>query len=617
MKLAKILENLNSFEKNSFLKIIDGLIDSGSVNRKEIDKILSDRPKDLKSVDNQNVQEVFNLLESEFVRHIQSELSNTTSQMDVLIDIISRDGNCIMRFDWFSRLYDAELKSLKTRVKELGQSFNDPKSEIGEERKRDYQIYRACLETAYQNDDLSNLERKITSDEQTILVTLGKELGLSQEEIKLINYLIVPLEKISVDDAINELKNAGLIFYSKKQNTIYVADEVVRCARKSRGKLVAAKFFRRVLKSLREPQVNLICRRHNIDWRMPFDEKLKTIINQGLSFQTVLAVDVFKDDVNLNDRKKFINELCDTKLQISPALKGTKVEDKIDNLIAYFEATEKDEKVGISVDGYERLLIDLDSVLPKLNGRLRAEFELQDEKILNSTYLLDYNIKPRDVLELVEENELKQFCEKQSVKSRGDLILNILDAYEDTENLMLENYQNIAYRNLAALKENNIQVKEAELGLKFEDLTKLVFENLGLNVDEKLKKKLNTAKDKIDIVLNLGDDGLILIECKTVKESGYNKFSSVSRQMKAYAKLAMGNGFTVVKSLLVAPEFSDDFISECGMEFELNLSLIKASSLIAILDAFKESKHEQFPYKLLLKDVLIQEDRIIKAINKK
>jgi len=616
MKLTKVLDSLNSFEKNSFLKIIDSLSTSGTTKRKEIDSILADKTKDFKSVDNQNVALVFNLLESDFIDHVKRELSNTTSQLDVLVDIIIRDGNCIMRYDWFSRLYEVELKSIKKRVKELEASFNDPKSVIDETKKRDYRIYKACLETAYQNDDLNNQDRKITTDEQSILVTLAKSLDLSQEEIKLINYLIVPLEKRNVDDVINELKNAGLIFYSKKQNAVYVADEVVRAIRKSRGKQVADKFFRRALKSLREPQINLICKKYNIDWRMGFEDKVKAIIHQGIDFKGVLCEDIFKDDVALNDRKKFISDLCDTKLQISPALKGARIEDKIDSLISYFEQTEKDDKVGISIDGYEKLCIDLNEVHKKLNIRLREVFELQDENVLNSDYLLDYNIKPRDILELLDEAELKAFCEAKGLKVRGDYILNILDGYEDTENLMLENYLNIAYRDLAVLKSNNIQIKESDLGIKFEDLTKSIFSQLGLTVDEKLRKQLNTAKDKIDIVLSIEGEGLILVECKTVKESGYNKFSSVSRQLKAYSKLASGNGHQVLKSFLVAPEFSDDFVQECGMEFDLNLSLIKASSLSAILIAFKESKHQQFPIKLMFKDVLIQEDRIIKAIKK-
>ncbi len=71
------------------------------------------------------------------------------------------------------------------------------------------------------------------------------------------------------------------------------------------------------------------------------------------------------------------------------------------------------------------------------------------------------------------------------------------------------------------------------------------------------RKKLNTAKDNIDIVLNLGNNDLILVECKTVKESGYNKFSSVSRQLKAYVDLAKHNEIRLVKSYL---RFRDELL---------------------------------------------------------
>jgi RecB family endonuclease NucS len=211
---------------------------------------------------------------------------------------------------------------------------------------------------------------------------------------------------------------------------------------------------------------------------------------------------------------------------------------------------------------------------------------------------------------------LKTFTAEKKLKSRGDIVQNILDAYKDAENLMIENFENIGFRNLSALRDNGIIIKESELGLKFEEITKSIFEKLGFNVDEKLKNKLNTAKDKIDILLNLENNEVIIIECKTVKESGYNKFSSVSRQIKSYVELAKGNGYTVVKSLLVAPDFSDDFINDCDLEFEINLSLITANSLVNILEGFRNSKHKQFPYQLLLKDVLIKEERILKAISK-
>ena len=108
----------------------------------------------------------------------------------------------------------------------------------------------------------------------------------------------------------------------------------------------------------------------------------------------------------------------------------------------------------------------------------------------------------------------------------------------------------------------------------------------------------------MDIILNLGNNELILIECKTVKDSGYNKFSSVSRQLKSYINLAQSNDYRVIKSLLITPEFSEEFEKECREEFELNLSLISAQTLLNIYEGFKKSRLKQFPYKLLMKDVL-------------
>lgn len=616
MKLELILDKLNSFEKNSFLNIIDH-IRKNPKNVEKVDKILdAETNPDLKNVDSINIAKVFNLIQDEFAEYVRKEFVNTASQLDILTDIIIRDGNCIMRQDWFSRLYDAELKKIEKKVKALEKSFESDKSGVDEQRKRDYKIYKECLQTAYLNDDEKQFDRKITEDELSILLTLSNQLELSQEEIKLINYIIVPIKKQLIDIVINELKNVGVLFCSKKHNTVYVADEVVRVLRKVRGKEIADKFFRRVLRLIREPQINLICKKHNIDWRQPYEQKIKEVINEGISFSGVLSNDIFKDGTKVTEKKKVINDLCDKGLSISPALKGAALEDKIGNLIKYFEDVEKDEKVGISIDGYEKLLLDMSGILSKLNAQIKDEFELQPEYILSGTLLLDYNIKPRDVLEIILTDDLEKFCKKREIKTRGNLIANILDAYKDSENLYLENYENIGFRNLSALKENDIRLKEGELGIKFENLTKSIFSKLGFNVDENIRKKLNTKKDKIDILLNLGNNDLILVECKTVKESGYNKFSSVSRQLKAYANLAESHEFKIVKSLLVAPEFSDDFVSDTELETELNLSLITASSLINILKGFKKSKRKGFPHVLLMRDVLIQEDRILKAIKK-
>lgn len=616
MKLEKILDNLNSFEKNAFLKIIDNIITDQPANSKQIDRILNDASGDLKAMDSLNISKVFSLIKPEFSNYLAQEFLNATSQTGILTDILVRDGNCIMKQDWLSRLYESELKLLTKKVKSFEKEIADEKGSLEPLRQRDYKTYRACLKTAYINDDLNNQERKVTYDEQTILNTLSSELELSNEEIKLLNYMILPLNRLEIDSVIGELKNLGVIFYSKKTNMIYVADEIVTLLRKLKGKMIADKFFRRVLKQIREPQINMICKKHNIDWKQSLDVKIKGIINEGISFTGVLSNDIHKDEISITDKKKFIMDFCDNKLQIAPPLKGATLEDKLVNLVAYFDEIEADDKVGISFDGYEKLLRELNETLPKAKDLLKAEFELQEENVMKSSYLLDYNIKPIDVLEIIPESELEKFCTKHSIKMRGDIVSNILENYKDAENLYLENYSEVAHRDLASLKENGIAVKESELGILFEDLTKKIFSKLGFSVDEKLRKQINTAKDKIDIVITISETEIILVECKSLKESGYNKFSSVSRQLKAYMNLAEKNGLKVIKSLLVAPEFSDDFIKDCGLDYELNLSLITATSLSKILDGFKESKHKSLPHNLFMRDVLIQEDRIIKSIVK-
>jgi hypothetical protein len=614
MKLEKILDRLGSLEKNSFIKIIDNIISKNSKNGKQIEKILSSTDKGLKSADNQNISTIFHLTSNEFQKHIECEFQEITSQLDILIDIIIRDGNCIMKQDWFSRLYDNEIKNLKTRIKVLDADFENDKSELSDKRKRDYKIYKACLHTAYYNDVAHNRESKISSDELSIILTLSKQLGLSQEEVKLINYSILPIKKIEIKEVIKGLKNIGVIFYSNKENTIYVADEMVRVLRKIREKEVAAKFYRRTLKLLREPIINHIVKDHNIDRKLDYSQKIEEIIKEGVSFTNLLLTDIYKPGSTLTEKKKALNELCEKGLDIKN-LKGSTLDEKINSLIEHFDTVERDEKVGISLDGFDKLLSELNQSLPKLNKQIKDQFELQDEYVLKAEFLLDFNIKPRDILDLITKSDLTFFIKENGIRQRGENILNILEHYKDVENLYLENYMNVGYRNLNLLKENGIVVKESELGIKFEELTKVIFKGLGFDVDEKFKNQVNTNKDMMDILLNLGNNEIIIVECKTSKERGYNKFSTVSRQLKSYQNLALKNDLRIVKILLIAPEFSDDFVTDCEMDTEMNLSLVTALTLSNIFDAFKISKYQEFPH-VLFRDILINEERIIKALSK-
>lgn len=120
----------------------------------------------------------------------------------------------------------------------------------------------------------------------------------------------------------------------------------------------------------------------------------------------------------------------------------------------------------------------------------------------------------------------------------------------------------------------------------------------------------------MDILLNLGNQEVIVVECKTLKDKDFNKYASVSRQLKSYEGLCESKGYHVSRVLLVANDYSEDFTSECEYDYELNLSLITSRGLVKILDGFKESRLLEFPTRLLLRDGLLNEERIVKVLNK-
>ncbi|OQY39741.1 MAG: hypothetical protein B6226_01290 [Candidatus Cloacimonetes bacterium 4572_65] len=611
MKLLKILNITNQIEKNSFIKLLINIMGKSDNENTQIE--------DIKNAGNENMVEIFKMspVQDEFKKQVKEAIAYNFN-LDILIDIMIRDGNCIMSRTWFYELYSKEIAKMVEESKKIDDEFDEEKKgNVDENRKRDYLIYRNCVQTAYSNDFLQGREKVVTHDELSILNTLSDNLDLSQDETRSIYYTVLPIVKMDIDDIIKILKDLGLLFFSKRKQEVYIPEEIVRILRKMKGYEVANKHFRRVLKELKDGQIALICRKHNIDRGLSRYEKIKAIIEKGLSIRNTLTNGIFKENVNVTEKKEFINTLVEKNLKLSLPHKGVTLKDKIDNLILYYNAIEKDDKIEISNEGYEKLLKDIHRLIPDANEAVKDEFEIQGEFILDFELLLDYNIKPRDVLDLLQKDSLVIFCKEQKIKSIGNLTNNILVAYRDTKSLYLENYALISNRDYYGLRENGINIKESELGVLFEKTTKAIFEKLGLKVDESLKKKINDHNNKLDIVLKISEKEIIIIECKTHKDKEFNKFSSVYRQVKAYHKQAEDMGFKVLKSLVVASDFSDDFINECELDFDLNLSLIKATTMLNILEAFKKSKYQAFPYKLLMKDVLINEDRIITAIMKK
>jgi len=616
MRLIDVLDTINQIEKSAFLKILDGFCSDLRESKPKIDKILSKGDGQLKNVDDENIVQLLELLSPRYKKHLQEKIKFSDYQLDILVDILIRDGNSMMSREWFLKLYNKEHTKLELNIKIFKKLLENGGGDLEHQRKRDYQIYKNCVQTAYENDLIRNQEKQLSWEEKSILQTLEKNLELSNEEVRWISHIVIPLEKFKVDDLLNELKESGIIFFNRKTNTLYVPDEFIWLLREIAGIELPNKFLRRILKNLSNPEINLITKKHNINRKWSRKKKIQEILNQGINATNLLTEIIFRPGTSKTDKSKRLHTLMEKGLEVNIEKFGRSLEEKVANLIKYFNDLEKENTISLSRDGFNSLLKDLKGTFQKINDKIKEEFELQDENVMSSELLNKYNIKPRDVLYLFIRDELLKFCKGHNIKSRGNLVKNIIENYRDIDDLYIENFDAIGRRDLKTLHEKGLFVKEIELGLLYEKVTQKIFNRLGFNTDNKLKNSLNTSRHKIDVLINLGNQDLMLIECKTKKDKEYNHYTSVSRQLKSYVNLCEKKNYHVTKAIIVANEFSDDFIGACEYDYELNLSLLTSRGFMKILDGFKNSTIKEFPVRLLMRNGLLNEDRIVKVLTR-
>ena len=606
MKLLKIINLTTQTEISKFYNILTAIIS-------EIDESISlDKSTDAEHfVRTFNRPEIYKTYQSELQKSIQNDVF-----LDILSDIIVRDGNCIMSRDWFKTLVEKEIKLIKERMDFFREIFESKNREIESKRIRDYQIFLNCTKTAFNNDISIGNEARITPDEWSILFTLKNELDLSSDEYRTLLYLAIgncELEKYDIDESIKKLRDNGIGFFKKSKQNIYIPDEMINMLREIKGISLAEKYTRRIVKCLDDRQINKIKKNHGIK-EVEKHEKIEAIIKTGVSIRKILSDEIFDENAKENEKRKMLYDIIEKKLEIHLSSYGRTVDERIDHLIVYFKNLDKDKNIGISRDGFERMLFDLRKI-KNMEKLIRTEFEIEEKVELNSETLLDYNIRPKDILYLIPLDDLKSFCNDRNISYRGKNIINcILSNYRESENIYIENYVLISNNDINGLKNNGIEIKSKDIGLVFENTTKAIFKRLGLNVNEELRKSINSKRDRADIIIDLGNQDIIIVECKSSKKE-YSKFTSVIRQIKSYAKLYSRNGFNINGIMIVSGCFTDDFIHECNTFYDFKVTLIEAQTLVSIYEEFKQSKLNVFPV-TLFRHGLFQEDVIVKALKK-
>ncbi|WED26270.1 hypothetical protein L3V77_14850 [Vibrio sp. DW001] len=612
MKLNQVLSHTNQVERSKFVNCIDKLCQDSKDDKAlsiQLDKI----DGQLKAASGNEITQLFGLVKRHFKKSIQEQIALGGPQVSLLINILSRDGNCIATVPWIESLYTKEYNEINNLSQEIIKSITEAES-VDFELIGRLRIYRDCVDAAFNNDLKSNRAAKISEDERTILNVLSESLHLSREEVHAIEHAIDPIPELGIESALEYLRESGVVLVNRRRSEVMVADEVVNILHEIQGKELPDKYVLRILRSLSDAELSHILKNHGHKIRgVSRQEKISVIAHSGLSIRSILSTDLHADDSTQNQRKDRIKQLIeDMSLNIQRI--GTRLQDRIDVLIDCLKESEEEEFNTLSVSGYKELLERFSLTNPTVEERLRADFEIENKETLDPEKLKALGITPFDILYLYNNDEIKNIRNEMNLSKKRNPRLLIVDSFASANDRLIENYHLLACRDLQGLISAGVDVKEADIGIKFEEATRSILEQLGMNVDEDLRKDINTAKDKADIIVSLENDDVIIGEAKSFKNGQFAKYSSTSRQVKAYVKRCEASGHRVAQVLIVAPAFSDDFVDAADMDTEINISLLEAEGLQKILAAYKQRRNPNFSAKLLTKGGLLKADLISKSI---
>lgn len=613
MNLNQVLSTVNQVEKAKFISSLDRLCSEVAQTNKAIAKRIENIDGQIKHASGNDISALYEAVKDHFKESIKEQILMSSAQLNLLVNILSRDGNCVARITWVETLYINEWEA----INELANDLKDEMNKVIDNdfnRAKSLCIFHKCMKEAYENDSRNNRENKITDDERGILNILSHELNLTVDECAAIEHMVNPISRDGVQDALNQLRDMGLLFISKKRQEIFIPDELVELLNSILGKELADKYKLRILRNLSDAELNNVLKAHNRKMRgISRIDKIKSIIHAGIDAKELLIEDIHNPVSNMNDKKERLKQLISV-LDINVEKIGTTINERCEIIINFFKKASEHEFNVLSASGYKELLIKLETHYHEIIALIKEEFELEPNEKIDTDKLKMLGITPYDILYILSNDEVKSVRDSMLLSKRGDPRLVILESFANATDRLIENYDLLAKRDINALKDAGIDITEADIGIKFEEVTKAIFEELGLIVDEDIRKEINTAKDKADIVIALSDDDIVIGEAKTSKNGDFAKYSSTSRQVKAYVNRAENVGKRVAQVLIIAPSFSDNFIESAEMDTEVNISLLEASGLKMILDAFNARRNPKFSPKLFTKGGLLKAELIAKNI---
>ncbi|MEH6446600.1 MAG: hypothetical protein V7784_22105, partial [Oceanospirillaceae bacterium] len=549
MKLNQVLSIVNQVEKSKFITSLDKLCLDAAKNNKKLAKTIDGIDGQIKNASGSEITRLYFAVRDFYKVAVKEQLLMNSAQINLLVNILSRDGNCVARISWIESLYAKEWSALQTLSKQLHAEIKDNKSSAATDRGKALSIYHACMTEAYENDTRVNRDAKVTDDERSILNVLSLQLGLTTDECAAIEHLVATTPKDGVLEALNILREMGVVFISKKRQEVFVPDEIVELLNEIQGKDLADKHRLRLLRTFSDAELSNVLKAHGRKTRgISRTDKIHTIIHAGVNAQDLLATDIYLPDENQNQRKERLKQLI-ADLEIDTDKLGTTLDERIQLILSSLASATDKEFDSLSTSGFKELLKTLEAHFPTIIKVIKTQFELEESEVVNTDKLRALSITPFDILYLLSNEEIRTVRDSMSLSKRGNPRFAILECFANATEKLIDNYDLLELRDVNGLREAGAEVAEADIGVKFEEVTKAIFELLDLNIDEDVRKEINTSKDKTDIIISLSDDDIIIGEAKTCKSGDFAKYSTTSRQVKAYVNRAESIGKRVAQVL--------------------------------------------------------------------
>lgn len=483
MKLNQVLSALNQIEKSKFITCLDKLCSNAAAYDSAIDKTLNKVNRQIKDASGSEISQLFAAVSSHYKAAIEERLTLCDASMALLVNILSRDGNGVARISWLEQLYSREWEVLDALSKQIDQEITSCPSD-NYSREHRLKIFNDCLKIAYSNDLKANRQANISDDERSILNVLAQHLKISHDEVVAIEHLSDPIKvgKETVENCLQELREMGVVFINRKRSEVLIPDEVVTLLNEIQHKELADKHLLRILRVLTDAELSNILKSYGKRIRgVSRSEKISTIMHSGISVRDMLGRDLYDENESQNKRKERLKLLI-IDLDIDAERIGQTVDERINVILESLNSATEHEFNAMSATGYKEMFDaleenfhgkDPDGRQESLSQRLKREFELEDTEEINVERLRALSITPHDLLYLISNDEMRELRDTMSLPKKGNPRLHLLDIFASANDKLIENFAALARRDLLALRESGIDIAEADIGLKFEEATKL------------------------------------------------------------------------------------------------------------------------------------------------